>query len=139
MQKEKLCLYLAWVICCLTTLGSLYLSELKHLEPCSLCWYQRLSLFPLVILLAVALYKNFLKIFPYVIAFPVMGLLFSGFHIAMQEIPGFHPIKVCSTNLSCASKQSIGLGPISAPMLAFLTFLVIMILLFAGRQKKTTN
>lgn len=136
MLKQKTCLYLAWVVSFVISLGSLYLSELKHLEPCSLCWYERLSLFPLVILLGVAVYKDFLNIFPYVIAFPVVGLLFSGFHVAMQEIPGFHPIKVCSTTLSCATKQSIGLGFISPPMIAFGTFLILMILIIMGKPKK---
>ena len=137
MLKEKTCLYLAWLIACIISLASLYLSELKHLEPCVLCWYERLSLFPVVILLGVALYKNFWDIFPYAIAFPVIGLLLSGFHIAMQEIPGFHPIKVCSATMSCSTKQSIGLGFITPPMVAFLTFLVIVILLYIGKPKKT--
>lgn len=136
MLKEKICLYLAWITACIVSLGSLYLSELKRLAPCSLCWYERMCLFPLIILLGVAVYKGFVNIFSYVIAFPVIGFLFSAFHVAIQEIPGFHPIKVCSSNLSCTTKQSIGLGFISPPMIACFAFLILIILLCIGKPKK---
>lgn len=135
MIREKVCLYLAWVLSCMITLGSLYLSEVRHLEPCSLCWYERLCLFPLTIFLGVALYKSFFRVFSYVVAFPVLGLLFSALHIAFQEIPRFHP-KVCSSAVSCAIKHPIGLGVISMPMVAFITFLLILVILYVGRPKQ---
>ena len=138
MIKEKLCLYLAWILSCTITLASLYLSEIKHIEPCSLCWYERLSLFPLTIFLGVALYKSFFSVFSYVIAFPALGLIVSALHIALQEIPSFHP-KVCSSAVSCAIKHSIGLGAISIPMVAFATFLILVVLLCVGKPRQGTN
>lgn len=134
-MKGKISLYLAWVLACLLMLGSLYINFIEHKEPCTLCWYERLCLFPLTIILGVALYQHFLHIFPYAITFPVAGLVFSGFHIALQEIPGFHPFKVCSSAVSCAVKESIGLGWVSPPMIVFVGSLLILILLCTSRSK----
>jgi disulfide bond formation protein DsbB len=136
MIKEKLYLYLAWVMTCLTMLGSLYLSEVKHLQPCSLCWYERMCIFPSVILLGIAIYNSFIGIFPYAIPFPILGFFISSFHVLLQEIPSLNPIKVCSlTQASCKAKQYVGLGFISPPMIACLTFLITALLLILARPK----
>lgn len=134
MKCAKIYLYLAWLLACIMTLGSLYVSLVTHREPCTLCWYQRICTFPLTIFLAVALYKNFLAVLPYVALFPLGGLLISSFHIALQEIPGFRPFKVCSSSVSCAIKEAIGLGPITPPMLTFLgSFLILLFLVLSAR------
>jgi disulfide bond formation protein DsbB len=135
MSKEKIYLYLAWVLACIMMLSSLYLNLIQHREPCTLCWYERMCVFPLTIILGVALYQNFLSIFAYVIAFPVFGILFSGFHIALQEIPNFRPFRVCSSTVSCATKESIGLGFISPPMLVCTGCILLIILLSCSKSR----
>ena len=42
--------FLAWLIATLATLGALFMSEIMGLAPCVLCWYQRIFMFPLVII-----------------------------------------------------------------------------------------
>ena len=51
-------LYLAWVVALAGTLLSLYFSELRHIEPCRYCWYQRIALFPLAIQLGIFTYRG---------------------------------------------------------------------------------
>lgn len=133
-MKAQLYLYLAWTLASLLTLGSFYMNFIEHKEPCTLCWYERLCLFPLTIILGVALYQRFLGIFSYAIAFPIFGAAISGFHIALQEIPSFHPFKVCSSAVSCALKESIGLGWVSPPMLACAGSIAIALLLCLSRS-----
>ena len=51
--------YLAWVISLIATLGSLTFGELVfHLPPCVLCWYQRILMYPLVVIIAIGIVKK---------------------------------------------------------------------------------
>ena len=119
-KSQTLYLYVAWVLSCCILLGSLYFSEIKHLTPCSLCWYQRIALFPLVVLLGMALYKNQAHILPYAYPFPFFAILISSYQIMIQEFSFFAPLHVCSQDAmgSCFIKEPISLGFITLPMLA---------------------
>lgn len=76
MDKEisiqNLLLYIAWLIAVVATLGSLYFSEIRLFVPCELCWYQRIVMYPLSILLGIAAYYNDLKIKRYVLPIAIM-------------------------------------------------------------------
>lgn len=129
MVLKKYGLYAAWLLVCIGTLLSLYFSVIRNFEPCHLCWYQRIFLFPLTIILGIAAYQGNWKIFPYVFPFVALGLLFAGYQIAIQEIPGWNPIDMCGAGPSCSEKVLIGIGPITIPMLSFALFLLLGILL----------
>lgn len=130
---KKYGLYFAWLVTAFGVIISLYFSEVKNLEPCHLCWYQRICLFPLVIILAIATFRGFLGIAFYLLPQIAVGFIFSLYQIAIQEIPGWNPIDMCGGGPSCAEKILIGLGPITIPMLAAIGFLVIgLILLMIG-------
>ncbi|MCH9630276.1 MAG: Disulfide bond formation protein C [Chlamydiia bacterium] len=133
MRKQKICLYVSWLLSALAFIGSIYYSEIKHYYPCTLCWYQRISLYPLVIILGVAFFKQVYDVFAYAIAFPAFGLFFSMYHIAIQQIKGFAPLHLCSSFISCSAILDAGLGFITIPMLSFATNLAIFILLFYTR------
>jgi disulfide bond formation protein DsbB len=132
-------LYCAWLLASIGTLGSLYFSEIRHFEPCYLCWYQRVCLFSLAITLGIATYRGELGIVRYALPLTVLGLWFSGYQIAIQEIPGWNPIDMCGTGPDCSEKVLIGLGPISLPMLSAANFLVLSILLTALWIKTPQN
>jgi len=125
MFIRKYGLYSAWLLVTLGTMGSLYFSEIKNFEPCHLCWYQRIALFPLLIILGIATYRGFLGISRYVLPQIIAGFLFALYQIAIQEIPGWNPIDMCGSGPSCSEKLSIGLGPITIPMLSALGFFLI--------------
>lgn len=135
-KSQTLYLYAAWVISCCTLLGSLYFSEIKHLVPCNLCWYQRIALFPLSILLGIALYKNETTIISYAFPFPICAMLLSGYQILLQEIPGFAPLHVCSQDAigSCFIKEPLSLGFITLPMLALASSVVISFCLWRASK-----
>ncbi len=118
-------LYLTWVIACIATLVSLYFSGIRNLEPCHLCWYQRICLFPLSIILGIATYQGNYRIAPYVLPLVLCGFGFAAYQVAIQEIPGWNPIDMCGAGPSCSEKVNIGLGPITIPMLSATTFVVL--------------
>jgi disulfide bond formation protein DsbB len=128
---RKYGLYLAWLIATFGILFSLYFSDIKNMEPCHLCWYQRIALFPLFIILGVAAYRGFLGICSYVFPQVFFGFLFALYQITIQEIPGWNPIDMCGGGPSCQERILIGLGPITIPMLSAAGFLFIGILLIS--------
>lgn len=122
-------LYTAWLIALASLLGSLYFREIGHIEPCNLCWYQRICVFPLTIILGIAAYRGFTGIMPYVLPQSLIGLVLACYQIAIQEIPGWYPIPMCGAGPSCSEKIDVGLGFITMPMLSATSFLVISLLL----------
>ena len=59
-QKEsrETLLFIAWAASVIAMFGSLYFSEIRQFEPCELCWYQRILMYPMVVILGIATFKN---------------------------------------------------------------------------------
>lgn len=130
------CLYFAWLIACISTLGSLFFSEVLHLEPCHLCWYQRICIFPLAFILGMAYYRNNLKIAPYALPLIITGFFLAVYQVFLQET-GLTPIEMCGAGPSCSDKVNIGLGFISLPMLSACALLFMGILLWMANRVST--
>ncbi|MED1468869.1 disulfide oxidoreductase [Bacillus salipaludis] len=130
-------LLLAWVAAIIATLGSLYFSEVEHFIPCTLCWYQRIFMYPLVIILGIAGYRNDLAIHRYVLPLSIIGMIISGYHTVLQKIPYLQQFEMCTTGVPCSKDYLNWLGFITIPMLAFVAFTIITIsLTFLARGSK---
>lgn len=132
---RKYSLYFAWLVACMAMLGSLYFSEVRNIEPCHLCWYQRIVIYPLTIILGMAVYRGFIGIIPYVLPFVVIGILLSSYQVLIQEIPNWQPIELCGAGPSCADKIDIGLGPITIPMLSLGALLLMFTFLLTADKE----
>lgn len=139
MKKPLVYLYIAWLISCVATLGSILLGEISQKSPCILCWLQRICMFPLAYILSIAFVKKNVKILPYVILFPILGMIFSLYHVAVQEIPSLEPVRLCGMGPSCATKIDLGIGFISFPMLSFVAFTLILIFLSQAYKKSLSS
>lgn len=129
-------LLLCWLIALASTLGSLFFSEVMELEPCVLCWYQRIAMFPLVPILAVALYKEDWQGITYALPFAIAGWLAAAYHSLLYagHIPkGMQP---CGKGVSCADVKLEIFGHLSIPMLSLVAFTVILSLLIAVNKGK---
>lgn len=126
-------LYLAWVVSIVATCGSLYLSEVLLFEPCRLCWFQRIFMYPQVILLGIASYKDDRKIISYVLPLSIIGGSISIFHYLEQMIPSFAKVAPCSVGISCSFDPLNWFGFITIPLLALIAFVMIIFLLLVGR------
>lgn len=131
-------LYFAWVIACLSMLGSLYFSEIEGLEPCHLCWYQRITIYPMVLILGIATYRNFRGIVPYVLPVLLIGFAISIYQVLIQEIPGWQPVELCGQGPSCTEKQIVYFGWLTIPMLSVLGFFFMIVFLLASWSRKET-
>lgn len=130
---------LAAVVAAVATTGSLYFSEVAHLEPCVLCWYQRIAMYPLVLLLGIAAVRRDTAVRPYVLALAGIGAVLSAYHIAVQRLPGV-PSTSCSITAPCSALQVEVLGFVTIPVLALMAFgtiLVLVGLLDAGPHQES--
>jgi len=127
-------LFLAWLIALIAMICTLLVSEVLHWPVCVLCWYQRIALYPLVILLGIAAFKNEKVIIPYALPFPVMGFLFAVYQYCEQMIPGFAPIEFCTQTLPCNTTHLKLLGFITLPFLSAISCVLIFSLLWITRK-----
>ncbi|MFC6663971.1 disulfide bond formation protein B [Deinococcus radiopugnans] len=134
-------LYLAWLVALAATLGSLYFSEVRGFRPCVLCWYQRIAMYPLAVILGIAALNSDFKIRRYVLPLAAVGWVVA----LIQNLEDWNVIptlKACSalvdpTVVPCNTPWPIwgagalsGLNPIlTIPMLSLIAFTLIIALL----------
>ncbi|MES2272687.1 MAG: disulfide bond formation protein B [Chlamydiota bacterium] len=126
-------LYFAWVVALAGLLGSLYFGEMMNVEPCHLCWYQRIALFPLALLLGIAAYKDDRNIIPYAMPLVIFGGLFAFYHALAQQFPSLHSSHVCGPNAPCTSPGFSFLGFLTLPLLSGIGFVLIGSFLLLAR------
>lgn len=131
-------LYLAWLVAVIATLGSLYFSEIRGFVPCTLCWYQRVLMYPLVILLGIASYRQDAGVKRYALPLSVLGIGFSGYHVLEQNVSWIGSAALCRAGVPCGAKYINWLGFISIPVLALAAFTVITVALIALSGKRST-
>lgn len=131
---KKYALYLAWLFSLIGTLLSLYFSEVLQWPICALCWYQRICLYPLTILLGIACFRNNNSIAIYTLPLSLLGIVFAGYQYLEQMIPGFAPIDVCGSGPSCSHIDAMWLGFITLPLIAGIGFILISLCLAVASQ-----
>lgn len=129
-------LYFAWLVAVIATLGSLYFSEIRGFIPCELCWYQRILMYPLSVILGIAAFYDEHAIRKYVLPLSIIGMLVSAFHYMEQKIPGFAAIKPCTKGVPCSAQYINWWGFVTIPFLAFTAFTIITILLLVFRERE---
>ncbi len=122
------------VISASAMIGSLTLSEILGFLPCQLCWYQRISMYPIAVISFIALLTND-RIKKYVLTLSVVGVLVSIYHILLQMFP---TILECNDETAkCSAVQFAQYGYITIPVMSFTAFLlVILVSLFTNSKKK---
>ena len=133
---RKYSLYLAWVVSVVATLGSLYFSEIRGFIPCELCWYQRILMYPLVLILGIGTFQNDPSVKRFVLPMAVIGWFVSLFHYLQQKVPGFAEIKPCSSGVPCSTQYINWLDFITIPFLAFTAFSLIIVFMFLIKKQK---
>ncbi|WP_409304459.1 disulfide oxidoreductase [Peribacillus sp. SCS-155] len=120
-------LFIAWAAAIVAMFGSLYFSEVRQYEPCGLCWYQRILMYPLTIVLGIALIKKHYWISLYSMVLSSIGALISLYHYMLQKIPFFTENAPSCGRVPCTGQYINWLGFITIPFLAFTAFIIIFV------------
>lgn len=119
----------AWVVATVTTLGSLYYSEHAGFIPCELCWYQRIVMYPLVIVLGVAALRRDRAVWITTLGFVVIGAPLSLYHWLVERVPAFAESSSCSAIAPCSAPWFERLGFVTLAWMAMSAFLLIGVLM----------
>jgi disulfide bond formation protein DsbB len=120
---------LAWIVATVTTLGSLYYSEHAGFIPCELCWYQRIVMYPLVIVLGVAWLRRDRQVWKTALVFVVIGAPLSLYHWLVERVPAFAESSSCSITVPCTAPYFEKLGFVTLAWMAMSSFLLIGVLM----------
>ena len=133
MDRSQLFFILAFFLALVSTIGSLAASEVFLFAPCTLCWYQRIFMFPLAIILPIGIIKKDLLLPLYVLPFSVLGASIALYHylLQMKILPD---LSACTFSIPCTSVDISWFGVITLPLLSFFAFLTITVCMFLERS-----
>jgi disulfide bond formation protein DsbB len=120
-------MFASWGISLIATAGSLFFSEVLKYIPCELCWYQRILMYPLVILLGVASAKKDYQMSLYGLILSVIGGLISLYHYSIQKVPFLNDLGDACGIVPCNTDYINWFGFITIPFLALVAFTLIAI------------
>ena len=129
-KKIENALLMIWVVSLTATLGSLYFSEIRGYEPCTLCWYQRILMYPIVIMTTVAYIQKNAKIAVTTAVFSCIGAATSLYHYSLQKLDFLHDSAPSCGVVPCTGQYINWLGFITIPFLALTAFVLIAAISF---------
>ncbi len=128
-KKTENLLLLIWVQAFLATTGSLFYSEVMGYIPCELCWYQRILMYPLVIIYGVALFKKDVKMSFAGLFLSGIGMFVSTYHYLVQKVSAFQELGgSCTGGIPCNAIYVNYFGFITIPFMAGAAFIIIFVL-----------
>jgi disulfide bond formation protein DsbB len=113
----------AWLVALIATGGSLYFSEVANYIPCELCWYQRIAMYPLAVILGIAAFRSDRRIAPYGLALALPGAVIALYHYQLEWFP--EQATLCTQGIPCSTIWFKELGFVTIPVLALIAFLLI--------------
>ncbi len=116
---------LAFVVAVVATLGSLYLSEVAHFLPCRLCWYQRIAMYPLPVLLGIGWWRRDAGVRRYAVPLAFIGLAISTYHVLVERFPSLEGSSVCEIANPCTIRWVERFGFVTIPTMALAAFALI--------------
>jgi disulfide bond formation protein DsbB len=134
-SRQWTLMLLAWLTALVATLGALVFSEVMNMVPCVLCWYQRIAMFPLVLLLAQGLYAQDRRCADYALPLAAVGWLVALYHCLLYA--GVIPknLQPCGKGASCAEQSLTLAGFVTIPLLSLLAFSALLALLLLVKKE----
>ena len=131
---KKYVLYLAWFQALAATLGSLFFSEVLKFPPCVLCWYQRMCLYPITVILAVGILRKDTKVDYYVWPFLIAGWLIALYHNLLYYSILPEAAAPCIAGISCTTRFIEWFGFITIPLLSLSAFTILGVFMIIYRK-----
>jgi|SRR5690606_7507157 len=129
-KKVENSLLLIFTVSFVATLGSLYFSEIRGYEPCELCWYQRILMYPIVLMTLIAYIQKNARIAVTTAVFSCIGACLSLYHYGIQKLDFLSDVAPACGRISCTGQYINWFGFMTIPLLAFISFVLIAITSF---------
>jgi len=129
-------LYVAFAQALVATLGSLFFSEVMMLTPCKLCWYQRILMYPLTVILAVGILRKDKRVWQYVLPLSILGWITALYHVLLYYGVIAENLVPCAMGVSCTTRYIAWFGFLSIPLLSLVAFSVINICMYLWIKTK---
>ena len=130
-----LLIFAAWLVATASMLGALFFDEIMDLSPCVLCWWQRICMFPLVLILPAGLFPLDLRVVRYVLPLAAGGWLFALFHMLLMAGVIPEDLKPCTRGIPCSEKVIEWFGFVTIPLLSLLAFSAVIAFLFMAHSR----
>lgn len=121
-------LWWAFSVASASMLGSLYFSEVAHYVPCKLCWYQRIAMYSLAIVLLVAALRRDRSVVPYAVVLASVGAVVSTYHYLVEWFPTLET-NVCSVDVPCTTVWFRSFGFVTLAFMALTGFIAVITVL----------
>lgn len=129
---------LATAIAFVATAGSLYFSEVAGYVPCVLCWYQRIAMYPLVVVMAVAAWRRDRTVWMTAVPLASIGAVIAVWHRLVEWRPSLGG-EVCDPTAPCAVKWVNEFGFLTLPTMALIGFVTIIVLSLIARPHQAPS
>lgn len=129
-------IFASWLVAVVATLGSLFFSEVMKLPPCLLCWFQRICMYPLVLIFLGGMFPFDRRVFRYSLPLAFVGWFISVYHNLLYYKILPESAAPCSQGVSCTTLQIEWLGFITIPLLSLTAFTIIVILTGSTAHEK---
>jgi disulfide bond formation protein DsbB len=122
--------YIAWAAALIGMVGSLFLSEVMEFPACTLCWYQRIAMYPLVVVIGAGIVMRDPRMRTYSLLLVLCGLAVAVYHNLLYY--GIIPeaLTPCSEGVSCSSRQLELFGFVTIPLMSLGAFIALGLILF---------
>jgi len=128
-------MFLAWLVALLATAGALFLGEVMGMTPCVLCWYQRIAMFPLVLILGMGLFEPDVRSLRYALPLALAGWGIALYHCLVFWGLVSEAMAPCGKGSSCADADLQVASVLPIPLLSLAAFTAILALLWAAKRK----
>ncbi|MFE8703147.1 disulfide oxidoreductase [Cytobacillus sp. FJAT-54145] len=129
-DKRETLLFISFGASVLALFGSLYFSEIRQYEPCVLCWYQRILMYPFVVILGIATVLKDYRISLYTMVLSAIGALIAIYHYSLQKVSFLADAAPACGRVPCTGQYINWFGFITIPFLALTAFMIIFICSF---------
>lgn len=119
-----------------STLGSLFFSEIAGFEPCRLCWFQRIAMYPLAMLFGVALFKKEKTITIFALPLAAIGWLIAAYHNYIYYAAAKETVCSIFSTTSCVIPYFTEFGFVTIPLMSLLAFSLILLMLLLSWSKE---
>ena len=134
-QSSKL-IFLCWLLATVASAGSLFFSEVMEFPPCVLCWYQRIAMYPLVILFLVGSFKGAKETYSFSFPLVIIGWLIALYHNLLHYEIVPESASPCREGVSCSTVYIELFNFITIPMMSLIVFSIIGLILINLKRKR---